>query len=99
MVGGLSGADVTVVTGHAIVENADVVEYCAAKGCCAEVAIDAILAVGTGRYVINGLARTDHVVVASRAAIIDIGMIIGAGGKRARGMAGTAIQQRRHVGI
>lgn len=99
MVGGLSATDVTVVTGHAIVENAGVVEYCPAKGNCAEVAIDAILVVGTGRDVIDGLARADHVVVASRAAIIDIGMIIGAGAKCARGMANTAIQKRRHVGI
>ena len=99
MVAGLSGTDVTVVTGHAIVKNARVAEYCPGKGSCAEVAIDAILVVGDGRYVVNGLARTDHIVVASRAAIIDIGMIIGAGTKCARGVANTTIQKCRHMGI
>ena len=99
MVGGLSGTDVTVVTGHAVVENAGVVEYCSAKGSCAEVAIGTILIVGAGRDVIDGLARADHVVVASRAAIIDVGMIIGAGAECARSMAKTAIQKCRHVGI
>lgn len=91
MVARHAGTDVTVVTGHAVVKNARVVEYCPGKGSCAEVAIGAILVVGDGRYVVNGLARTDHVVVASRATIIDIGMIIGAGAKCARGMANTAI--------
>lgn len=99
MVCGLSGADVTVVTGRAIVENSGVVKYCPAKGSCAEVAIDTILVVGTGRYMIDGLACADHVVVASRAAIIDVGMIIGAGAECARSMAKTAIQKRWHVGI
>ena len=99
MAGGLSGTDVTVVTGRAIVENAGVAEYCPAKGNRAEVAIDAILVVGAGRDVINGLTRADHVVMASRAAIIDVGMIIGAGAECARGMANTAIQKCRHVRI
>ena len=74
-------------------------EYCPGKGSCTEVAIDAILVVGDGRYVVNGLARTDYVVVASRATIIDIGMIIGAGTKCARGVANTTIQKCRHMGI
>ena len=99
MVAGLSGTDVTVVTGHAIVKNPCMAEYCPGKGNCTEVTVHAILVVGTGRYVINGLARTDHIVVAGRAVHSDTGMIIGAGGKGARGMANTAIQQRRHVGI
>jgi hypothetical protein len=99
MVGRHADTDVTVVAGHAIVKNTGMAEYCAVKGNFAEVASDAILVIGIGRYVINGLARTDHIVVASRAAIIDIGMIIGAGGKCARGVANTTIQKRRHVRI
>lgn len=92
MIGRLPGSDVTVVTGHTIVDNTCMTEYCTGKGNGAEVAIDAILVIGSGRYVIKGLARTDHIVVAGRAVHSDTRMIIGAGGKCARGMANTAIQ-------
>ena len=97
MTGGLPVTDVTVVTGHAIVNHTGVVEYCPGKGHCI-VTIHAILVVGSGRDVIDRLTRTDHVVVAGRAVINDTGMIIGAGGKCARRMANTTIQKRRHVG-
>ena len=99
MIGWLSGSDVTVVAGQAIVDNTRMAEYCAGKGNGAEVAIDAILVIGSGRYVINGLARTDYIIVAGRAVHGDTRMVIGARGKRARGMANTAIQCSRHVGI
>lgn len=62
-------------------------------------AIDAILGVGIGRYVIKELTDANPVVMTGVAAAINTSMIIGPGGKRARGMASTAIQQRRHVGI
>ena len=51
----------------------------------------AILAVGTGRYVVRQLTHTDHVVVTRIAAINDIGMIIGARAEGTRGMAIAAI--------
>ncbi len=46
---------------------------------------------------INGLTRTDYIVVTGRAAGNDTGMIIGSGGKCARGMAKLAILGGRHV--
>lgn len=97
MVARRAGSDVTVVTGHAIVKYARVAENCPGKGSCTEVTVRAILIVGTGRYVINGFARTDHIVVARSAAANDTGMVIGTGGKRARGMANLAILGGRHV--
>jgi len=54
-------------------------------------AIDTILAVGAGRYVVWQLTHTDHVVVARIAAINDIGMIIGARAEGTRGMAIAAV--------
>ena len=93
----LSGTDVTIVTGYAIVNHTRVTEYCPGKGHCI-VTIHAILVVGSGRDVIDRLTRTDHVVVARGAVSNDTDMIIGAGGKCPRGMANTTIQKRRHVG-
>ena len=64
-------------------------------------AIDTILAVGAGRYVVRQLAHTDHVVVA-RIAVIDdseLVMVIGACAKRARRMTYLAILSGRHVFI
>ena len=94
---GHSGADVTVVTGHAVVKYTRMTENCPGKGHCTEVTIRTILGVGIGRYVINGFARTDHVVVAGRAAANNTGMIIGAGSKCARAMANLAVLNSRHV--
>jgi len=51
----------------------------------------AILAVGTGRYVVRQLTYTDHVVVAQIAAINNPGMIIDARAEGAGGMAIAAI--------
>jgi len=62
-------------------------------------AIDAILSIGIGWYVIKEFTDANPVVVTGVATEINTSMIIGAGGKRARGMANTAIQQRRHVSI
>ena len=45
----LSGADVTVVTGRAIINHTCMVENCPGKGNRAEVAVRAILVVGSGR--------------------------------------------------
>lgn len=45
----LSGTDVTVVTGHTIVNHTCMVEYCPAKGNRAEVTVRTILVVGSGR--------------------------------------------------
>ena len=42
------------------------------------VAIDAILVIGVGRYVIRELTDTDYIVVARRTVVRDTGMIIGA---------------------
>ena len=97
MIVGLSGADVTVVTGHAVVYYTRMTENCPGKGHCTEVTIHTILGIGNGRYVINGFARTDHVVVAGCAAANNTGMIIGSGGKCARGMANLAVLDGRHV--
>lgn len=93
----LSGTDVTIVTGYTIVNHARMVKDCPGKGNCTEVTVSAVLVVGSSRYVIERLARADHVVVASRATISDTSMIIGAGGKSARGMANLAILGGRHV--
>lgn len=54
-------------------------------------AISAILAIGTGRYMVRQLTYTDHVIVARIAAINDTGMIIGARAEGARGMTIAAI--------
>ena len=52
------------------------VKYHAGKGK-GVMAIDAILVSGIGRYVVQQLAHTDHVVVAGSTATIDTGMVIG----------------------
>ena len=62
-------------------------------------AIDAILGIGIGRYVIKEFTDANPVVVTGVATANNTSMIIGPGGKSARGMANTAIQQCRHVGI
>lgn len=62
-------------------------------------AIGAILIAGIGRYMVLQLTHADPVVMARIAAIIDTGMIIGAGAESPRGMTGTAILSGRHVGI
>ncbi len=49
MVARHAGTDVTIVTGHAIVEHTRVAENCPAEGDCTEMTVRAILVVGTGR--------------------------------------------------
>ena len=60
-------------------------------------AVGAILVIGIGRYVVNELTHSDHIVVARRAAINDTGVIIGTGSKGARGVTNTTIVNGWHV--
>ena len=85
------------MAGHAIVENTSVAKNCPGKSRCIEMTDRTILIGGIGRYVVSGLARDDYVVVTGRAIVGDTGMIIGAGGKSAGGMANLAIQSGRHM--
>ena len=95
----LSGSDIAVMALHAIVGD----YTCVIKGRIGKVrgvmAIDAILGIGIGWYVIKEFTDANPVVVTGVATAINTSMIIGPGRKRARGMANTAIQQCRHVGI
>lgn len=95
----LACADVTVVAGYAIAGNARVAEYRSAKGRGAEMAVRAILAIGSRRNVMKRLARADHVVMAVGAVHGYPGVIIGAGGKGSRSMTRATIQRGRHVGV
>ena len=97
----LSGTDVTVVTGYTIVHHARMVKNCTGKGSGTEVTVRAILVVGSGRYVIKGLARTDYIVVAiraqSRGINITCPMIKDTGSKGTWGMTNVAILGSRQV--
>jgi len=94
----LASTDRAVMARRAIAANAHVVKRCICK--VGDImANGAILAIGSGRYVIRQLPYTDPVVVARIAAITDTGMVVGACAEATRGMANTAILQGRHVGI
>lgn len=93
----LAFADIPVMAGQAIAGIcAGVVKRRTSK-VGGVMANSAVLGVGTGRYVIRQFSDTNRVVVARVTATGDTGMVIGARGKGARGMANTAILGGRHV--
>ena len=95
----LSGGYIAVMALHAIVDIYPRVRKRRVLEVRGVMAIDAILGIGIGRNVTKEFTDANPVVVTGIATAINTRMIIGPGGKRARGMANTTIQQRRHVGI
>lgn len=62
------------------------------------VAVDAILVIGIGRYVIRQLTDTDYIVVARGTAVRDTGMIIGARAEGPRSVTRLAVlTEGRHM--
>ena len=87
----LACADITIMAGQAVAGIcARVVKRRASKGR-GDMAIGAILIVGTGRYVVREFTHANHIVVARITVICDAGMIIDASSKGSRGMTKLAI--------
>ena len=83
-------ADGTVMAGGTVVDNAAVGECCPHKGS-RIMAVGTVLVIRISRDMIRQLANTDAVIVTAITATAHPGMVIGAGGKSARGMTETAI--------
>ena len=98
MIERLSDTNATIMAGHTVVHDAYVAKrhICKTAGI---MTIGAILAVGSGRYVVRKFTDTDHIIVAGVTTTQKrrAGMTKGARAKCTRGMASTAILNGWHV--
>lgn len=90
----LASRYLTIMAGVTIVNNIPMIERCAHKGICCEMAERAIL---SGRQMIVGKASTDHAIMAGCAIAAYIVVIKDTGSKNAGSMAYTTILGGRHM--